>query len=71
MVNVKDVEYGPSNYTLYHNSNYLNKEIHHISASNYSLFRIKSLYKFKLDNSLIPFELVELQINSVRINHAF
>ena len=31
-----------SNYTVYHNSNYSNKEIHRINASNYSLFRIKT-----------------------------
>ena len=27
-----------SNYIVYHNSNYSNKEIHRINASNYSLF---------------------------------
>ena len=31
-----------SNYIVYHNSNYSNKEIHRIIASNYSLFRIKT-----------------------------
>ena len=31
-----------SNYIVYHNSNYSNKEIHRINASNYSLFRIKT-----------------------------
>ena len=35
---VEDVEDGPSNYSVYPNSNYLNKEIHQIIASNYSLF---------------------------------
>ena len=42
VVIVKDVEDGPSNYTVYHNSNYSNKEIHRIIASNNSLFRIKT-----------------------------
>ena len=36
------VEDGPSNYIVYYNSNYSNKEIHRINASNYSLFRIKT-----------------------------
>ena len=36
------VEDGPSNYIVYYNSNYLNKEIHRTNASNYSLFRIKT-----------------------------
>ena len=31
-----------SNYIVYHNSNYSNKEIHRINALNYSLFRIKT-----------------------------
>ena len=39
---VEDVEDGPSNYNVYYNSNYLNKEIHRINASNYSLFRINT-----------------------------
>ena len=39
---VKDVEDGPSNYIVYYNSNYSNKEIHRIIASNNSLFRIKT-----------------------------
>ena len=39
---VEDVEDGPSNYIVYYNSNYSNKEIHRIIASNNSLFRIKT-----------------------------
>ena len=39
---VEDVEDGPSNYIVYYNSNYSNKEIHRTNASNYSLFRIKT-----------------------------
>ena len=31
-----------SNYIVYHNSNYSNKEIHRNNASNYSLFRINT-----------------------------
>ena len=41
-MHVGEVEDGPSNYTVYHNSNYLNKEIHRIIASNNSLLRIKT-----------------------------
>ena len=40
MVIVEDIGDG-SNYIVYHNSNYLNKEIYWINALNYSLFRIK------------------------------
>ena len=39
---VEDVKDGPSNYIVYYNSNYSNKEIHRTNASNYSLFRIKT-----------------------------
>ena len=39
---VEDVKDGPSNYSVYPNSNNSNKEIHRIIASNYSLFRIKT-----------------------------
>ena len=62
MVIVKDVKDGPSNYTVYHNSNYLNKEIHQINCLNYSLFRIKALYKFKLQVLQSRQQLNSLQI---------
>ena len=42
VVIVEDVEDGPSNYIVYYNSNYSNKEINRTNASNYSLFRIKT-----------------------------
>ena len=60
---VEDVEDGPSNYIVYYNSNYSNKEIHRTNASNYSLFRIKSLYKFELQLLRI-----RQQLNSLRIS---
>ena len=47
IVIVRDMRDG-SNYIVYHNSNYSNKQIHRINALNYNLFRIKALYKFEL-----------------------
>ena len=61
-MHVGEVEDGPSNYTVYHNSNYSNKEIHRIIASNDSLFRIKTKYKFELQVLRI-----RQQLNSLRI----
>ena len=61
---VEDVEDGPSYYIVYYNSNYSNKEILWTNASNYSLFQIKSLYKFELQLLWIRQQLKSLQIGA-------